>query len=221
MEDGALYQIKCYRRIIVLSTENVTEGTMTEEERMTIDERRKYLHKMRLRYWQAEQRSERSRLLDEMEKVTELHRKSLLRLIHGDLARKPRRKQRGKRYGNADADSFCSGSNTAPVAAAGSAYAADNAGDLSSAPLPFLDFRSAPVRPAGAITWALHVLVRSQQMMIFPRFRRAGGSSPLLKIQSPASLTPQPAGLRKLLARRRSSSCAIRAILPSPAGFIL
>jgi hypothetical protein len=85
--------------IIVLSNDNVTEGTMSPEERMTIDEQRKYLHKMRIRYWQAQNRQERSRLLDEMEAVTELHRKSLLRLIHGELARTPRRKQRGKTYG--------------------------------------------------------------------------------------------------------------------------
>jgi hypothetical protein len=72
---------------------------MSIEEEMSVDERRKYLHKMRIRYWQAQSRTERSQLLDEMEAVTELHRKSLLRLIHGELARKPRRKQRGKTYG--------------------------------------------------------------------------------------------------------------------------
>ena len=72
---------------------------MSIEEQMSIDERRKYLHKMRIRYWQAQSRTERSKLLDEMEAVTELHRKSLLRLIHGELARKSRRKQRGKTYG--------------------------------------------------------------------------------------------------------------------------
>ena len=72
---------------------------MSPEERMTIEEQRKYLHKMRIRYWQAESRRARSKLLDEMQAVTELHRKSLLRLIHGELARKPRRKQRGKTYG--------------------------------------------------------------------------------------------------------------------------
>jgi hypothetical protein len=72
---------------------------MSIEEKMNVDERRKYLHKMRFRYWQAKSRTERSKLLDEMEAVTELHRKSLLRLIHGDLVRKPRRKQRGKTYG--------------------------------------------------------------------------------------------------------------------------
>jgi hypothetical protein len=72
---------------------------MSPEERMTVDEQRKYLHKMRIRYWQAKRRSERSRLLDEMQAVTELHRKTLIRLINGELARKPRRKQRGKTYG--------------------------------------------------------------------------------------------------------------------------
>ncbi len=72
---------------------------MPPEERMTIDERRKYLHKMQKRYRQAKSRSERSQLLDEMEQVTELHRKSILRLIGRDLVRKPRQKQRGKTYG--------------------------------------------------------------------------------------------------------------------------
>jgi hypothetical protein len=72
---------------------------MSPEERMTIDERRKYLHKMRFRYWQTQSRTARSALLDEMEAVTELHRKALIRLINGELARKPRRQQRGKTYG--------------------------------------------------------------------------------------------------------------------------
>lgn len=72
---------------------------MTETYKMSIDERRKYLHKMRIRYWQTKDRVERSRLLDEMVAVTELHRKSVLRLVHGELARKPRREQRGRTYG--------------------------------------------------------------------------------------------------------------------------
>jgi hypothetical protein len=72
---------------------------MAETDRMSVAERRKYLHKMRIRYWQAPKKSERSRLLDEMQAVTGLHRKSLVRLIRGDLARKPRRQQRGKTYG--------------------------------------------------------------------------------------------------------------------------
>lgn len=72
---------------------------MAETEPMNVNERRKYLHKMRIRYWQAKEKKDKSALLDEMAAVTNLHRKSLIRLIKGDLARKPRRKQRGKTYG--------------------------------------------------------------------------------------------------------------------------
>jgi len=72
---------------------------MTETEPMGVKERGKYLHKMRIRYWQAESKSAKSALLDEMQSsITTLHRKSVLRLITGDLAGKPRRKQRGKTY---------------------------------------------------------------------------------------------------------------------------
>ena len=71
---------------------------MSIEDKMTIDERRKYLRKMQERYYQAD-RKERGRLLDEMERVTELHRKSLIRLMKGSLQRKPRRRQRGRTYG--------------------------------------------------------------------------------------------------------------------------
>jgi len=71
---------------------------MSEEDRMTVDERRKYLRMMKKRYAQAD-RKERGRLLDEMEAVTGLHRKSVVRLMNGNLARKRRVKQRGKRYG--------------------------------------------------------------------------------------------------------------------------
>ena len=72
---------------------------MSETEQMSVNERRKYLHKMRIRYWQVQTKKERSDLLDEMEAVTSLHRKSIIRLIKGELARKPRRQQRGKTYG--------------------------------------------------------------------------------------------------------------------------
>jgi hypothetical protein len=85
--------------IIVPSNGNITKGSMAYEERMTIDERRKYLHKMRFRYWQAHSRKEQGQLLDEMEAVTDLHRKTIIHLINGELARKPRQKQRGKTYG--------------------------------------------------------------------------------------------------------------------------
>jgi hypothetical protein len=71
---------------------------MSIEDRMTIDERRKYLRKMQERYYQAG-RKKRGQLLDEMESVTELHRKSLIRLMKGNLRRKPRRRQRGRTYG--------------------------------------------------------------------------------------------------------------------------
>jgi len=65
---------------------------------MTIDERRQYLRIMQLRYLEAG-RAERSALLNEMAKVTGMHRKSLTRLLHSDLQRHPRRHQRGARYG--------------------------------------------------------------------------------------------------------------------------
>ncbi len=72
---------------------------MVDEEQMTIDERRKYLKRMRPRYQQAD-RQGRGALLDEIEQVTSLHRKSLLRLLGpAGLARQPRLRQRGPAYG--------------------------------------------------------------------------------------------------------------------------
>jgi hypothetical protein len=71
---------------------------MSIDDKMTIDERRKYLRKMQERYLQAG-RKERGELLDEMEAVTELHRKNLIRLMNSSLARQPRRRQRGRIYG--------------------------------------------------------------------------------------------------------------------------
>ena len=65
---------------------------------MTIEEQYKYLRLMQDRYW-AGGKGERSRLLDEMEEVTGLHRKSLIRLMRGRLKRKRRRRQRGRTYG--------------------------------------------------------------------------------------------------------------------------
>ncbi len=73
---------------------------MSETDPMDVNERRKYFHKMRTRYWQVKGRAEKSHLVEEMVAVTGLHRKSILRLIHGDLARKPRRRQRGPSYGS-------------------------------------------------------------------------------------------------------------------------
>lgn len=71
---------------------------MTTGDKMTIDERRKYLRAMKKRYVQAG-RAEKGRLLDEMAAVTDLHRKSLIRLMNDSLERKPRCKQRGESYG--------------------------------------------------------------------------------------------------------------------------
>ena len=64
---------------------------------MTTDERRKYLYQMQVRYRQGD-RAERQELLDEMEEVTHMHRKSLTRLMGGSLERQPRREQRGRSY---------------------------------------------------------------------------------------------------------------------------
>ena len=71
---------------------------MAETDPMTIDERRKYIHKIWGRYRDASKR-EKSMLLDEAEKITHLHRKSILRLLNGRLSRKKRGKERGKTYG--------------------------------------------------------------------------------------------------------------------------
>ncbi len=71
---------------------------MTNDDKMTIDERRKYLRIMQKRYTQASHRN-RSLLLNEMEHVTGLDRKTLLRAMRADLERKPRRKERGRKYG--------------------------------------------------------------------------------------------------------------------------
>jgi hypothetical protein len=74
------------------------EGNMSAEEKMSIDERRKYLRQMQKRYTKAG-RKEKGQLLDEMEAVTELDRKTLIRLMKSNLKRKARRMQRGRTYG--------------------------------------------------------------------------------------------------------------------------
>ena len=72
---------------------------MPTEDEMTLNERRKYLKRMKPRYLKAK-RSERSQLLSEMEQVTGLHRKSLTRLLHAaSLERKKRQKPRERSYG--------------------------------------------------------------------------------------------------------------------------
>jgi len=69
------------------------------QDEMTIDERRKYVKLMAVRYQHAK-RKERTALLSEMEHVTRLHRKHLLRLLHGaSLERKKRTTSRRRTYG--------------------------------------------------------------------------------------------------------------------------
>jgi hypothetical protein len=79
--------------------------TMPSDEKMSVDERRKYLKLVVPRYVKA-RRAERSKLLTEMREVTGLHRKSLLRLMHmPSLERAPRRRRfRRRRYGAAVAE---------------------------------------------------------------------------------------------------------------------
>ena len=78
---------------------------MPNEEKMSIDERRKYLKLVVSRYRKSD-RVERSRLLTEMGMVTGLHRKSLIRLMGmPSLERMPKKPRlRRRRYGSAVAD---------------------------------------------------------------------------------------------------------------------
>ena len=78
--------------------DNVTGGIVSTDDKMTIDEERKYLRRMKKRYVKAD-RDGRGKLLDEMEAVTGKHRKSLNRLMSGSLERKRRTKHRGPTYG--------------------------------------------------------------------------------------------------------------------------
>ena len=72
---------------------------MPIRDEMTIDERRKYVNLMCERYRKAK-REERSQLLSEMEQVSKLHRKHLIRLLNGEsLQRKKRSTPRSRTYG--------------------------------------------------------------------------------------------------------------------------
>ena len=78
---------------------------MPNDEKMSIDERRRYLKLVAPRYAKARRR-ERSELLTEMREVTELNRKSLIRLMNmPSLERAPKKPRlRRRRYGSAVAD---------------------------------------------------------------------------------------------------------------------
>jgi hypothetical protein len=72
---------------------------MPTRDEMTIDERRKYLKLMAPRY-QTAKRKERSQLLSEMEQVSKLHGKHVIRLLNGQsLDRKTRKTPRSRSYG--------------------------------------------------------------------------------------------------------------------------
>ena len=72
---------------------------MPISDEMTIDERRKYVKLMASRYQKAK-RNERSQLLTEMEQVSKLHRKHLIRLLNGQsLERQKRQTPRSRAYG--------------------------------------------------------------------------------------------------------------------------
>ena len=71
---------------------------MSTDDKMTIDERWKYLRRMQKRYLKAN-RTGRSQLLAEMEAVTGQHRKSLIRRMGSDLKRRHRQRQRSRVYG--------------------------------------------------------------------------------------------------------------------------
>lgn len=75
---------------------------MSSDEKMSVDERRKYLKLVAPRYARAKRR-ERSALLTEMGAVTGLHRKSLVRLMHGPTLERALRRPRfrRRRYGAA------------------------------------------------------------------------------------------------------------------------
>lgn len=71
---------------------------MSTDDKMSIDERWKYLQRMQKRYVKANF-ADRSQLLDEMQEMTCLHRKSLIRRMGSDMKRRPRPRQRGRTYG--------------------------------------------------------------------------------------------------------------------------
>ena len=71
---------------------------MSETEPMNIDERRKYIHKVWGRYREQGKKG-KGRLLDEIEAVTGMHRKAIIRILNGRLSRKKRTRERGKEYG--------------------------------------------------------------------------------------------------------------------------
>ena len=73
---------------------------MCQEKRMGLEARYEYLLSMKLRYRNAG-RSEKTRLLSEMEEVTGLHRKHLIARMNGPgpSRKDTRTRERGRTYG--------------------------------------------------------------------------------------------------------------------------
>ena len=71
---------------------------MSETEPMNVNERRKYIHKMWGRYKKANKK-EKGELLNEIESVIGMHRKSIIRILNTQLSRKKRSRERGRTYG--------------------------------------------------------------------------------------------------------------------------
>lgn len=70
---------------------------MTTDDSMNIHERYKYLRLMQPQY-RAASRSEQGTLLDTMQILTQLDRKTLIRLLGSDLKRRPRKREREATY---------------------------------------------------------------------------------------------------------------------------
>ena len=71
---------------------------MLTDDQMNLHERYKYLRLMQPEY-QSANRAEQGRMLDTLETVTGLDRKTLIRLLSSDLKHQPRRRERGNTYG--------------------------------------------------------------------------------------------------------------------------
>ena len=71
---------------------------MAINEKMSVDERYKYLRMMQRRYKEADRKG-KSELLEEMEAVTGQHGKHLIRQMNGQIERQRRRRERGRTYG--------------------------------------------------------------------------------------------------------------------------
>jgi transposase InsO family protein len=84
---------------VVQSNDNVTEETMPSKDKMPIDDRYKYLRRAQKQYLKAT-RQERTQLLNHMEHITGLNRKTLIRHMNSKIERKPRTRQRGDTYGH-------------------------------------------------------------------------------------------------------------------------